>query len=373
MTKDSTIRNKAARSIRFTCGLVFITFCLFYLFFQTHLLEMLQKVLSDGQTSYAARWGTWIITLILCLVQFGVKWLVRLPERFHALTYLPSVLLLACITDVDKRVYEGVTIGHWAWIIPLSVIALMGFSWVCRRVEWLSRDNREQSPWTGRLLPNAIMLFLLCVGCVAWGNTDEVFHYETAADAALLHDDYETVLTVGADSPNTSRELTVMRMYALSRVDSLPERIFDYPQRDASRGLLFEAGSPATTWLKASTIYAYLGDTPHSGESVTDYLRRLCHDETGNEPALDYYLCALLLRKELDSFVKELNYFCYVESSLPRAYQEALFLYYVRHAEAEPPFDLSALGRDYQRYQLSPSTYRKTYWYYYDHTTIRYE
>lgn len=372
MTKDSTKRNEAARSIRFTCGFVFIIFCLSYLFFQTHLLEMLQKVLSDGQTSYAARWGTWIITLILCLVQFGVSRLVRMPERCHALTYLPSVLLLSCITDIDKSIYQEVTIGHWAWIIPLSVAALFGWSWVYRHVDWFSGDG-QQTLWVARLLPNNIMLFLLCVGCMAWGNTDEVFHYETAADAALLHDDYATVLTIGAASPHTSRELTVMRTYALSHMNALPERLFDYPQRDASRGLLFEAGSPATTWLKASTIYAYLGDEPRPGESVTDYLRRLCHEDTGYKPALDYYLCALLLQKELDLFAEELDYFCHVEPSLPHVYLEALFLYYALHAEAEPPFDMSALGRDYQRYQLSPSDYRKTYWYYYDHTTIRHE
>ena len=53
MTKSLTIRYKAARSIRIACGLVFILFCSFYLFFQTHLLEMLQKVLSDGQTAVA--------------------------------------------------------------------------------------------------------------------------------------------------------------------------------------------------------------------------------------------------------------------------------------------------------------------------------
>lgn len=372
MTKSLTIRYKAARSIRIACGLVFILFCSFYLFFQTHLLEMLQKVLSDGQTAYAARWGTWIITLVLCLVQFGVSQAVRLPERCHALTYLPSVLLLSCITGFDKSIYESVSIGHWSWIIPLSVVALFGVSWVCRRWDWLGDDNREQT-WLGRLLPNTLTLFLLCVGCMAWGNTDEVFHYETAADAALLRDDYEAVLSIGADSPRTSRELTVLRAYALSRTGLLGEKLFDYPQRDASRGLLFEAGLPATTWLKPTAVYEYLGDTPRAGESVTDYLRRLCHEETGNEPALDYYLCALLLRKELDTFVAELNYYCYVEPSLPRAYQEALFLYYAGHAELTPPFDLSAVGRDYQLYRLSPAAHQKTYWYYYDHTTIRFE
>ena len=121
MTKSLTIRYKAARSIRIACGLVFILFCSFYLFFQTHLLEMLQKVLSDGQTAYAARWGTWIITLVLCLVQFGVSQAVRLPERCHALTYLPSVLLLSCITGFDKSIYESVSIGHWSWIIRMRL------------------------------------------------------------------------------------------------------------------------------------------------------------------------------------------------------------------------------------------------------------
>ncbi len=372
MTKDFAIRNKTARSIRIACGLFFILFCFFYLFFQAHLLEMLQKVLSDGQTSYSARWGTWIITLVLCLVQFGISRAVRLPERCHALTYLPSFLLLACITDFDKTIYEHVTIGHWSWIVPLSVVMLLVLSWMCRRLGWLAEDSREQT-WPGRLLPNGIILFLLCASCVSLGNTDEVFHYETTVDAALLNDDYGKALDVGASSPRTSRELTVMRTYALSRAGSLPDALFNYPQCDASRGLLFEAGMPPTTWFKPEAVYSYLGDVPRKGESVTGYLRRLCHDETGNEPALDYYLCALLLRKELDIFAMELNYFCYVEPSLPRVYQEALFLYYTQHPDQEPPFDMSEFGREYLHYQLSPSGYQHTYWYYYDHTTICYE
>lgn len=372
MVNDVSMRrNKTARSIRIACGLLFILFSVFYLRFQSHLLEMLQKVLSDGQTAYSAKWGTWIITLVLCLIQFGVGKAARLSERCHALTYLPSLLLLAFIAGFDKGIYTGVSFGRWAWMLPAVLSGFVLLVWICRKVGVLWADMRGQS-WQERLFPNLLIMFFMCVGCVSLGNTDEVFHYETAVDAALLDNDYEKALSIGTGSPRTSRELSVMRAYALSRIDSLPERLFEYPQCDASRGLLFEAGTPQTTWLKHQAVYDYLGGNPRAGESVTAYLRRLCYTETGNAPALDYYLCALLLRKELDVFAKELGYFCYVEPGLPRAYLEALFLYYAKHPEQEPPFDLSALGRDYQHYRLSPSAYGRSYWSYYDHTTIRY-
>lgn len=371
MTESSSTRYKTARSIRIACGLLFILFSVCYLCFQSPLLEMLQKVLSEGQTTYSPQWGTWIITLILCLLQWGVSAWMRLPERWHALTYIPSFLLLSFVTDVHKDIYEAVTLGRWMWLLPLSLLLFWLLSWSVRRLEILLGDYRNQKGWS-TLMPNLLTMYLLSVGCVSLGNTDELFHNEAAADAALLHGDYQKVMEIGAGSGRTSRELTVMRVYALSRMDSLPDRLFDYPLHDGTRGLLLDAGV-ATTWLRADSLYAYLGGTPRQGESITGYLRRLCYTDTGNHPVLDYYLCALLLRKELEVFVKELDYFCYVEEGLPKAYAEALYLYYRQHPSLTPPYDFADLEQAYEHYRKASPEDRRHYWYYYDHTTIRYE
>lgn len=368
----SSIQNKATRSIRIACGFVFIAFTVFYLLFQSPLLEMLQKVVSDGQTSYSAKWGTWIITLILCIIQFGVSYLSRLPEWCHALSYIPSVTLLVFITDIHHDIYSNVTLGRWGWVLPLIVLLYIFLVWLCHQTRNFF-ESASKKKWHERFFPNFMILSFLFVGCLFFGNTDEVFHYEAAVDGAILKNDYEKALSIGAESRNTSRELTVMRVYALSRTDSLPERLFQYPQYDASRGLMFEKYDQQTTWLKKEEIYNYLGGLPKENESIVSFLKRLCYTETGNEPALDYYLCALLLRKELDEFVKEVNSYCYVDSLLPRAYQEALFLYYKKHPANQLPFNMTDLEVAYERYLASPEKYWRNYWYYYDHMTIRYE
>lgn len=289
----------------------------------------------------------------------------------YALSYLPSVLLLAFITDIDHTIYERVTMGSWSWIFPLGMILFVSLISLGRKIERIL-GNEHRYKFLNTLVPNLLIMQIMCMGCLTLSNTDEVFHYEAEVDAALLKQDYRKALSVGAGSYRSSRELSVMRAYALSRTDSLADKLFAYPQYDASRGLLFDERH-VRTWLKPESIYQYLGDFPRQDESIVAYLRRLCYSETGNEPVLDYYLCAILLRKELDCFLRELDYFCYIEPALPKAYKEALYLYYVQHADWKPPFDMSELEDAYKAYRSSPHRHRDTYWYYYDHTTIKFE
>ena len=362
-------KNKTTRSVRIVCGLAFVLFCTIFLYFQANLLEMLQKILSEGQTSYSAKWGTWIITLILCLIQVGVDALSRLPERFHALSYLPSLLLLAFLTDVDKWCYASMSLRHWIWILPLSFCLFAILVGAVRQLNIYLEDERSLK-WPARYLPNLVILNVLCLGCISLSNTDELFHYEAAVDSALLDNDYTKALSVAEKSPLVSRELSVMRVYALSRVDSLPEKLFVYPYKNGAESLLFMPGEVSSTWLKPESVYKYLGDTPYMGETVIHYLQRLCYTEKGNEPALNYYLCALLLDKKLDLFVKELNKFCFVELSLPQAYKEALYLYYKQHSLLTPPFDMTELEQKYDLYSLSSLKEKNNYWFYYDHVGV---
>lgn len=366
-------KDVATRGIRIACSCIFIVFSICYLLYQDHLLEMLQKVLSDGQTSYSAKWGTWIITFILCLIQWGVSSLSRLPERCHALSYIPSILLLAFITDTDHNIYNEITLGEWIWALPAGAILYILLAWLCHQIHFLFNNEHERK-WLERFFPNAIILYFLCLVCLFLGNTDDVFHYESATDAAILKGNYTKASSIGIDSRKTSRDLTIMRTYALSRTDSLPDKLFHYPQYDASHGLLFDnEEKKATTWLKKEIIYEYLGGIPQKEESIIDYLKRLCYTDSGNEPALDYYLCALLLRKELDVFVKELYSFCYVDSLLPEAYQEALYLYSKKDPSFKAPFKMDQLQNEYNLYKTSPNMYWRNYWYYYDHMTILYK
>lgn len=365
MVKTSSKQSKAARSIRMACGFLFILFSVIFLLFQSHSMEMLQKVLSDGQTTYSSVWGTCIITVVLCLIQMGVSRLIYLPERVYALSYGPSLLLLAFITDMDRDVYQGMTIGRWAWIIPVGLILFGGLAKISA---WLLRlcEDRLAGDWFSRCWFNVMIFVMLGCTTLAISNTDENFHYETAVDAALLRGEYERAERIAAGARHASRELSVLRAYALSRMDSLPDRLFAYPQHAGARGLLFEPGEARTTWLTADAMYQYLGNRPLTGETTVDFLKRSCYSGVGSTPILDYYLCTLLLCKQVDTFERELHTFCYVDESSPRAYREALYLYARQHPGREMPAEVSGLAEAYQAYLKQPEAHRDTYWYYYD-------
>ena len=83
------------------CAIVFVvfSFCWLY-FFQADILMMAQHVMSDGMTRYQPFVGAVLITLVLGAIQFIVYAFVPLTMRSHALTYLPSMLLLGMLSAI---------------------------------------------------------------------------------------------------------------------------------------------------------------------------------------------------------------------------------------------------------------------------------
>ena len=100
-------RNSSTLSIRLMCAIVFclFSFCFLYLF-QSDILAAAQHALSNGLTSYKPLTGAIIITLVLQILQLLIYSLIRLRKRFHALTYLPSMLVLGFLTDINSDMTE---------------------------------------------------------------------------------------------------------------------------------------------------------------------------------------------------------------------------------------------------------------------------
>ena len=96
-------KNSSTVAIRLMCAIVFLTFSFVWLYcFQADVLAAAQHVLSKGLTSYKPFVGAVLITLVLQVLQLIVFALTRLRKRSHALTYLPSMLALAVITDINS-------------------------------------------------------------------------------------------------------------------------------------------------------------------------------------------------------------------------------------------------------------------------------
>lgn len=343
--------------VRFMCAVAFLTFSFLYLYnYQADLLAMAQHVLSGGKTSYNALVGALLITITLYVLQLAVAAVLKLHSLWHALTYFPSLLLLAVITDISPDIDKGFSFRMWLWALPLLLVLWFSGVILAKAVRkkghsGMSDGFFSQTTWTN-LFAMALMFFL--VGCI--GNSDEVFHYRMKCERYISKGEYEKALGVGRASLAADSSLTMLRIYALAACNKLPEKLFEYPIVGGA-----EAMKPNGT-----TVRMLLHDDV--------LLRKVRH------ASYDYLLCGYLLDRDLDSFAKEVTR-KYNMSNMPKHYREALVLY--KHLRANPVvvcndtvmdtdyLDYNDMEKKYnnpvERKNRIKDAYGKTYWYYYDY------
>ena len=362
--------------IRTVSAIVFLTFTFLWLyFFQSDVLAVAQHVLSSGQTHYDRLVGALLITLVLWFLQIGVSAVVRLRNRMHALTYVPSMLLLGAIGYVPAQGQHGA----WWWFVLLMLL-WCGVVWMVRgylRFESGMRRRIVRSLW-GNMLVLAVMMAV--VG--AMSNTDAVFHYRAHMESCLLDNRIDDALRTGNRSLETDASLTMLRAYALSKKGQLGESLFSYPV--AGRGVdLVPLGSSQTLRYPQDSIYRHLGAIPRQSMDTRSYLTALERSGKATAAVGDYVLCGQLIDRNLDAFAHTITRYYEVADSLPlpRHYREALTLYtHLRsnpvvvshHPVTEEDYaDLQELERQYadfnERKVKVLEKYFGSYWYYYDY------
>lgn len=389
------------------------TFC--YLFFlQGELLAQAQYIYSEGVTEYSVLYGALIITAILQLVQWLVSLAVRLPGRFHALSYVPSFLALAMLTDINQATMEHFSFGLWTWLAPTVFFLFVLLVFAAHRIEALLQESTSMS-WPNILWPNYLALFVLMLLCGGTQIASDAYMYELKTERLILLGRYADAAAVGRKSLANSRRLSNLRMYALSMQDSLPYYLFSYPQEHGMQGLLCLSDTDArhrrltATDIAASMGFSFsrqsmpidrcfqlavaLNDSLIDSLVQVDSLRLASSDSLRRDRdlrlrsrrmkrhrAADYFLCALLLKRDLKTFAAQLPlYYPYNDTvqasfnALPTAYQQAMVL-------VTPELGDSALLADYFGYEEMKDTLRspvvrrnltrrrfgKTYWWYYD-------
>lgn len=375
------------------------SFC--YLFFlQGEILVEAQFVYSKGVTSYDVLIGAIVITVVLQVIQWIVALLSHLPSRWHALSYLPSMLMLAMLTDVNRGTIEHFSFGGWTWGAPILLLIYIFLVIIVRRVD--ANTSVYMSGIKSQIYPNFIILFFLMLGTGAIPQSTDVYHYELKAERLILAKDYKGAAAVGKISLRTSARLTQLRMYALSKQGLLPECIFDYPQYYGSDGLLNIADTSSLERFTSRDICFHLGAFP--GKTVRNaarYYKIVLGDSIYNQHTVDYYLCSLLLDKNLKEFCRQLpSYYNLSDScvgaydSLPRAYREALLQQGERSFALQGEIvigtdtlatlsDNEMVGRfrDYnelknslkdttERINRTHREYGNTYWWYYDYSHL---
>ena len=375
-----TAYKKAARIQAVVCGFLFSVFSFVYLYvFQRDVLEALHFSLAHGKTHFVPLASAFIITFILILLRWGVNSLLKLKGNIRAISYFPSFLILGALTDAGKDVYVYNHPSSWGWLLPLVLVAYALIVYWLRQI-FKKRLNNEGSP-VALMNSNLLIMVAFSLMTAMIGNTNRDFHHELEAERYLRSHQYIEALKVGEKSLKVTRTMTVLRSIAMSHAGVLGEELFAYPQYYRSDGLFFANDSAQTLRYTNDSIYYLLGVRPYTGEDRMEFLRNICYKGTGKYTALDYYLSALLLEKQIDTFGKALADFYETEDTLPRYYQEAILVYRESHPDYQFAVDDSTLIKRYDDYHKRKAGFSSpieeqnrmrrefgdTYWWYFDY------
>lgn len=331
--KDS-YNQKTAGVVRYSCGILFMLFVFCFLYFlQGEVLAQAQYVFSGGITEYSILVGAIIISVVLQIVQWVVQLLYPLPARFYSLSYVPSALILAILSSLDEESMLNFSFGNWTWIVPSVLFLYAVLAIAVNKIEEKSvKPFLTESPLY--LYPNFIILLcaMICVGGLA--KSTDVYQFELKTERLIMEKDYAAAAKVGYKSLRTSKRLNQLRMYALSQQDSLADCLFQYPQLYGSKGLLDISDTLFHHRVNANDICLHLGAFCGKSISSTDrYLDLMLNDTIWNKQTVDYYLCSLLLDKNVSEFHKKLPLYYNLSDTvpnaydaLPRSYKEALLL-----------------------------------------------
>ena len=384
MNYNHPVRNDSTMTVKAVCAVVLLSFSFLWLyFFQADTMYLAQHVLSGGRTHYSRLGGALLLTLLMWLLQLVVYRIVRLRRTSHALTWLPSMLLLAVLSSAGADFDRHPGFGHWWWAAPLVLVVWALIVWVAKMVQPYETDNRSFHVLR-RLWINLLTAAILMAGVAVTSNTNAVFHFRTHAEVAMVHGDFDEALRVGHRSLETDSSLVMVRMYALSRKGLLTDRLFEYPVVASSDVMLpTRGGDVRLAVYPVDSLYRHLGAIPRRPMRPIDYLQTIIRNGQAKAAAVDYLLCGYLIDCRLDSFAHALPRYYTVNDSLPRYYREALVLYNHRHSHPHVLYHDPVLDVDYrdmrkmmgacrdnnERRVKMLENYAGSYWSYYDYNT----
>ena len=130
--------------------------------------------------------------------------------------------------------------------------------------------------------------------------------------------------------------------------------------------------APSNNSYKLKAQYINKQDTISPSEDSHNILTQLLKSNPKNEVALDYLLCSLLLKKDIDGFKRDYDLYCTESPRIRKVYQEALCIWLMKQQASEEEWhkyikDKQVLSRleEYKAEGVSPS-FADTYWFYFD-------
>ena len=351
---------------------------LFVAKFQTPLLELLYKKVATGKLEYNAYVAGASISIFLTLFALWMNRYTGFKREWTALSYLPSSILLAFITDIDRSLYiGGYNYQKWIIVALIGVFAYASFSYVLRRVLFAKIKNVAMS--ANRIVWRNLEIFVVLFCLVGFlSNGEENFKREALVESYYRKGNVKKALEVGYLSNTVSQTLATQRAYILAKEGLLGEKLFEYPQPYSSDVLFPE--DVQVSPLVPDSVFSLIGVNPVPGEKMLETLKRAVESDSSTPAARDYYLSAMLLDRRLVEFAGTVAslYPDVKISDMPKHYQEALVLYsnidgsvvdsdnngMQKHFDAfkalEKQYDDPFVRANYMR-----RNFGRTYWWYY--------
>ena len=147
------------------CATLFAVFAfLFVAVYQAPLLEAFYNEVATGKLDYNPWLVGAIISSLLTILALWLNRFAKLRREWTALAYLPSALILAFITDVDRSLYTGGSLpSSWIFIFASGLLVYGFFAFILRRI--LFEKIKDVTMVTNRVLWRNVMsmVVLICI------------------------------------------------------------------------------------------------------------------------------------------------------------------------------------------------------------------
>lgn len=394
-----------ASMITVSCFMLFVAYSIsLFIRHQSHIVALANFVANECTTdvvydTVSAVWMAALLGTLLCAIPaLFLLHSLHFPICMKGMAFLPSYVLLGLITGISPSSVDDVE-NH----IPVLLAVLLLFVSIAAIFysQVYHEDRGEHAPLFNYLGVNVLQACIGIIFCMSLTNTDRQLHLQQSLAQTVHRQDYKLANTISAGETTTNNTITSLRVLSLSRQGCMAEKLFSIRGLNGSRSLLPDSTPSALIYHTPRLVYNQLQAVPvHFNGNVTVFLqraveKRMCAlqdsaathaDSLRARPLIDYYLCALLLDRDLSSFVKALQSFYSQGETLPIHYKEALSVYHAEDSLSTcfmSDIVMDSIYRDYSQLRYSAydnpmlqrkicvESYPSTYWNYYFFAQIR--
>jgi hypothetical protein len=233
-------------------------------------------------------------------------------------------------------------------------------------------DRGEHAPVTNYLGLNILISVVGMLLCMALTNTNSQLHVQLALAEAIHRNDYSVVDNLSKGETTTNNTITSIQVLNLSKKGVLGDKLFSIPHLTGSQNMLPDTNPASLLYHTPTLVYGHLKAVPVGKKwKTTDFLEKalkrrmlLAAEHSAIKDTLtvrilaDYYLCALLLDRDLNRFNTELPKYYNTKNTLPRHYREALVLHKDQNAnESSNPIMDELMDSTYSCYKSLKSSF----------------